>query len=78
MVRTFAKSDNNLLTIQLPNELIGKDLEVIAFEINEGARVESTLQKKQKPSELRGFLSAESAEVINQQIEQSRNEWDTL
>ncbi len=55
--------------------MIGKLIEVIAFEVEESADQSPT---KTKPSKLRGFLSAKSAESLHQHINQSRDEWDTL
>jgi hypothetical protein len=74
MVRTILKPEKNDLTIKLPDELVGKLVEVIAFEIEEA--VDS--KKKPKPSELRGFLSAKSAESMHDHIKQSRTEWDSI
>ena len=54
MVRTIVKSEKSDLTIKLPDDLVGKLIEVIAFEVEEERPVQP---KKAKPSELRGFLS---------------------
>ena len=35
MIRTIVKSDKSLLTLQLPTNMIGKTIEIIAFELNE-------------------------------------------
>jgi hypothetical protein len=35
MIRTIIKAKKNYLTIQLPNEYVGKQLEVIAFMLDE-------------------------------------------
>jgi len=75
MVRTILKSDKNDLTIVLPDNLVGKLIEVIAFEIKEE---KTQKQPKLKPSQLRGFLSAKSSESMHDHINQSRSEWDTL
>ena len=41
--------------------------------------LESTADNtKLKPSQLRGFLSNDTAEALHQHLQQSRNEWDTL
>jgi hypothetical protein len=75
MVRTILKSEKSDLTIKLPDELVGKLIEVIAFEVEEERPAQ---QKKSKPSDLRGFLSIKSSEAIQEHINQSRSEWDTL
>jgi len=78
MIRTILKSNQNDLTITLPDNLVGKLIEVIAFEIKEEKNIISPEQKKLKPSQLRGFLSKKSAELMHDHINQSRSEWDTL
>jgi len=55
--------------------MVGKLIEVIAFEVEETSAQASI---KTKPSKLRGFLSAESSELLHKHIDQSRGEWDTL
>jgi hypothetical protein len=34
MIRTILKSDKNSLTLELPNDMVGKLIEVIAFEVD--------------------------------------------
>jgi len=76
MIRTILKSDQNNLTLTLPDNLVGKLIEIIAFEIKEDDAMQE--QKKSKPSELRGFLSKKSSEKMQDYIRQTRSEWDTL
>lgn len=77
MVRTILKSNQNDLTIHLPDNLVGKLIEVIAFEVSEELPTDST-RPPLKPSQLRGFLSKETAKTMQDYIKQSRSEWDTL
>jgi hypothetical protein len=78
MVRAILKSNKNDLTITLPDNLVGKLIEVIAFEIKDEKDSGKLKQPKPKPSQLRGFLSRESSELMHDHINQSRSEWDTL
>ena len=75
MVRTILKSENSDLTIKLPEDMVGKLIEVIAFEVEDNA---AKISSKKRPSQLRGFLSAETAEALQKHIKQSRDKWDTL
>ncbi len=77
MIRSILKTNNNNLTIKLPDNLVGKLIEVIAFEIKEDNDTISK-NKKTKPSQLRGFLSKKSSVSMHDHINQSRSEWDTL
>ncbi len=78
MIRTILKSNKNNLTLTLPDDLVGKLIEVIAFEIKEGPQQDTQTNQRPKPSQLRGFLSQKSADSMHKYIDQSRAEWDTL
>ena len=78
MIRAILKSNKNDLTITLPDNLVGKLIEVIAFELKEENNITDLKQQKPKPSQLRGFLSKKSSESMHDHINQSRSEWDTL
>jgi hypothetical protein len=78
MIRTILKSEQNSLTLTLPDDLVGKMIEVIAFEVSEGSENVPSTDKKLKPSQMRGFLSKKSSESMQEHIKQSRSEWDTL
>lgn len=75
MVRTILKSERNDLTIKLPDDMVGKIIEVIAFEVEETKIIPSA---KTRPSQLRGFLSQKSSDLLHKHINESRDEWDTL
>jgi len=62
----------------LPDELVGKMIEIIAFEIKEDEYNVKPETPKLKPSQLRGFLSEKSAELMHKHVNESRAEWDTL
>ena len=78
MIRTILKSNGNNLTLNLPDEMVGKLIEVIAFEIKEETQQPELNNPKPKPSQLRGFLSEKSAGLMHEHINKSRAEWDTL
>lgn len=78
MIRAILKSHQNNLTLTLPDSLVGKLIEVIAFEINEEGQTQIPETQKTKPSQLRGFLSKKSSKEMHDHIKQSRAEWDTL
>ena len=78
MLREILTSNNNNLIIRLPDDLVGKRIEVIAFEVVDEKDNNESLVQKVKPSELRGFLSEKSAILLHNHINQSRSEWDTL
>lgn len=48
------------------------------FDVEEVALESNATNTKLKPSQLRGFLSKDTADALQQHVKQSRNEWDTL
>jgi hypothetical protein len=76
MVRTIITPQNNTLSLTLPDNLVGRKVEVILFAIEEPEQL--VAETTMKPSQMRGFLSAATAEAMQQQVVQSRNEWDTF
>ncbi len=78
MIRTILKSEQNNLTLILPDDLVGKVIEIIAFEVKEDIVKPEVVGKNLKPSQMRGFLSKKSSEAMHEHVKQSRAEWDTL
>lgn len=74
---TITPSDSNIV-LSVPQKYIGKKIEVLMFDVEEVALETTATNTKLKPSQLRGFLSKDTAEALQQHIKQSRNEWDTL
>jgi hypothetical protein len=57
MIRTILKSDKNNLIVHLPDDLVGKMIEVIAFSIEDTKSiVKDTLSKEERIAALKGKL----------------------
>ena len=78
MIRTTITPANSNIVLIVPEKYIGKKIEVLIFDVEEVNLVLPSFQSTLKPSSLRGFLSHETAEALQQHTQQSRNEWDTL
>lgn len=78
MIRTTIIPANNNIVLPVPEKYVGKKIEVLMFDVEEVAGEISAASKKLKPSELRGFLSSATANAMQQQVQESRSEWDTL
>jgi hypothetical protein len=60
MIRTIVKPSKNSLTLQLPDDLVGKTVEVIAFEIDQDIPLKSgkkSLDKEKRIREIEKGLS---------------------
>lgn len=76
MIRAIVSTTNNQLILPIPDSLVGKQLEVIAFAIDEPVGAGKTSQAMQKLSDrFSGKLSAAVTDDLHRQLEQSRNEW---
>jgi hypothetical protein len=77
MTRTTITPSNSNIVLPVPEKYIGKKIEVLMFDVEEVALESMTANFKLKSSQLRGFLSKDTAEALHQHLQQSRNEWDT-
>ena len=53
MIRKILKSDKNILTLNLPDELVGRMIEVIAFSIDDSTTVKNPESNKKNRTLLR-------------------------
>ena len=73
MIRTIITPVDTSITLSVPENYIGKEIEVLIFDTDE---IKDNEKPIIKPSSLRGGLSKESAEKMQQYIQQSRDEWN--
>ena len=78
MIRTTIIPSNKSIVLVVPEEYVGKKIEVLMFDTEEVNQPSELTVNALKPSQLRGFLSKDRAKAMQQHIEQSRGEWDTL
>ncbi|MEO3403934.1 hypothetical protein AAFN85_08520 [Mucilaginibacter sp. CAU 1740] len=66
MVRTILKPERNSLTIKLPDNFVGKVIEVIAFEIEQNADEQvATEEKKKRIEDLNKVLNKHRVDLTN-------------
>lgn len=78
MIRTTITPSNSKIVLPVPEKYIGKKIEVLRFDVEEVTLESTGANTKLKPSQLRGFLSDDTAEALHRHLQQSRDEWDTL
>jgi hypothetical protein len=77
MIRAIISTTNNQLILPIPDSLVGKQLEVIAFAIDEPVATGKTTKASPTLSDrFAGKLSASATEDLNNQLEQARQEWN--
>ena len=75
MIHQVIVSNQNPMTIQIPENYLGKELEVIVFEKEEGKK-SSERQTQKDLSKFIGILSKEDADKLHKHVNQSRDEWE--
>ena len=78
MIRTFitpTKSNFNL-TLELPEDYLGQELELIVFKKQEGFVSEKKNPSVRLSEKYKGVFSKEDAKSFNKHTQQMRKEWD--
>jgi len=77
MVRTVIEPQNNTVSLLIPNDYVGKKLEVIIYADDEIWKVSTGVNTpRSKISSFRGILTNDEAEKYHQYLQKSRQEWD--
>ncbi len=76
MIRKKIKSEKTTVSIELPAEYLGKQLEVVVFSLEE---VTSKQKNNVNPASLRGTLKLSEAEYknFNDYLHKVRDEWSS-
>ncbi|MFI5160119.1 MAG: hypothetical protein ACHQHN_02530 [Sphingobacteriales bacterium] len=76
MIRTIIMPENQEVSIHVPESFIGKQIEVLMYDIDELKQDET--QQKQKASEFRGKLNLSDDQYKDFQsyLKDARNEWE--
>jgi hypothetical protein len=73
MTRTIITPENNSILLPVPDEYVGKKLEVLIYAVEEL----SENKPQQKTMEFyKGILTSEEAQQLQRHVKQSREEWD--
>jgi len=75
MIRTIIHPDKDSIQLNIPEEYIGKEVEILMFATEEPQKNKSLSEKSKKASSYKGILSDELADAMQQYIKQSREEW---
>jgi hypothetical protein len=73
MIRTIITPTQTTFTLDIPEHYIGKEIEVIAFQKEEGFIKK---QFKKSMSDFTGILSENEYQSLKSHTEQSRKEWN--
>ena len=77
MVRTIIEPQNNTISLLIPNDYVGKKLEVMIYADDEIWRLSAGVKSSRpKISSFKGILTNDEAEKYHQYLQKSRQEWD--
>jgi len=78
MIRTTVTPQNTTveLSVSIPKEYVGKQLEVLLFASDEVKTETHTPATKKKPSDFVGTLSKEAAKILLDGVAESKREWE--
>ena len=78
MIKTIAIPQNNSYNLAIPNDYIGKKIEILVYALDELA-VQNIAHKKIKLSDkYKGIISKEQGQDLNNHIKQMRSEWNSI
>lgn len=75
MIKTVVVPQNNNFNIVIPNQYVGKKIEILVYALDEVAEEESIPIKKTMADFL-GTLSDATANDLHQHLTESRNSWE--
>lgn len=73
MTKTIIIPENNNVLLSVPDEYIGKKLEVLMYAVEE---LSENKAPQKTMSAYRGSLTNEEAEQLQEYVKQSREEWN--
>lgn len=79
MVRTIVTPEQQNISILVPQDYVGKKIEVLLYaleEIDEKEQPITAILPKKKPSDFAGIFTKEEGEKFDKHIQQMRGEWE--
>jgi len=76
MVRTSITPEQTDIQLSVPQNYVGRKLEVLLYPVDELTEEPVKKQSKKKASDFAGTLSNEEAGKFHEYVNQARNEWD--
>ena len=75
MVRTLVTPQQQNISILVPQNYVGRQIEILLYPLDELVEEPQTA-KPNNAAKYKGILSKEEGEKFNQYIQQARSEWD--
>lgn len=74
MIRTILIPDNTDVHLSIPDDYVGRKIEVMCYPVDE--LVENKPKLPKSMASFKGVLSAEESDQLQEYVKKSREEWD--
>ena len=75
MIKTIVVPQNNNYNLTIPNNYIGKKIEILFYALDEVVE-EKPIATKKTMTDFWGVISDETALELHKEVEESRNSWE--
>jgi hypothetical protein len=75
MIRTLVTPQQQNISIQVPQNYIGRQIEVLLYAVDELIE-EEKITRPNNAAKYKGIFSKEEGEKFNQYLKQARSEWE--
>lgn len=78
MIKTVAIPQNNSFNLAIPNDYIGKKIEILIYAVDELTEQINLPAKTKLSDKYRGIITKEQGLELNEHIKQMRSEWNSI
>lgn len=78
MIKTIAIPENNTLNLAIPNQYIGKKIEILYYSIDEIVDADLVTVIPKLSEKYKGIITKEQGQSLTNHINEMRNEWNTI
>ena len=78
MIKTVAIPQKNSYNLAIPNNYIGKKIEILFYALEELPEQNTAPKKIKLSDKYKGIISKEQGEDLNNHIKQMRSEWNNI
>jgi hypothetical protein len=78
MIKTVTIPEKNSYNIAIPNNYIGKKIEILIYALDEINEQNTTPSKMKLSDKYRGSITKEQGQELNEHIKQMRSEWNSI
>lgn len=78
MIKTVAIPQNNSYNLAIPNDYIGKKIEILFYALEELEIHNSSPKKIKLSDKYKGIISKEQGQDLNNHIKEMRSEWNNI